>query len=401
MTASARITDTTVLALVEQIYDAATDPTRWHEFLSAFARAVGGQGTLIFAHNVETMEASTAFGTSMPTGAVNFDPTFLQSLGEHYNFVNVWAQNEEILLPGRAVTGSMLYPVRDLPKTEFGNDWLRPQDLFHAVGGLVVQDGPWAVKFSCLRSDRQGDYDCEEIRLYQELLPHLARAAHIQRRFAFLHSLSSSSLAVLDTVPAGVILLDARGRVLHANGAAEQELRRADPLSVVFGELRSRGPARAQNILRAAIAAALDPVRGEKEKLATVARLTRRSGEALSAQALPLSKGKGAIVASACNGQLAACALIINSSRSSAPSVSPQILRHLYGLTPAESRVATLIAKGKSVPQAADELGVSRNTLKTQLKSVFAKTGARRQGDLIRLWFGGMQPRVRTEDMPR
>lgn len=142
MTALARITDSTLLALVGQIYDAATDPARWQEFLAAFARAVGGQGTLIFAHNVETMEASTTFDSRMPTGVGNFDPAFLKSLGEHYNFVNVWAQNEDVLQPGRAVTGSMLYPERDLPKTEFGNDWLRPQDLFHALGGLVVQDGP-------------------------------------------------------------------------------------------------------------------------------------------------------------------------------------------------------------------------------------------------------------------
>lgn len=403
MTRSARITDTTVLALVEQIYDAATDPARWQEFLSAFARALRGQGTLIFAHNVETMEASTAFDARMPTGVVNFDPTFLKSLGEHYNFVNVWAQNEEVLRPGRAVTGSMLYPVRDLPKTEFGNDWLRPQDLFHALGGLVVQDGPWAVKFSCLRSHSAGDYDPEEVRLYQELLPHLARAAYIQRRFAFLQSLSSSSLSVLDTVPAGVILLDARGRVLHANPAAERELRRADPLSTdLVGELRSRGSGPAQSTLRAAIASALDPVRGKKEQLASVATLTRRSGEVLSLQVLPLCKEKSATIASAYNGHLAACALVIDTGGGSPnSSVSPQILNHLYGLTPAESRVATLIAKGKSVPQAADELGVSRNTLKTQLKSVFAKTGARRQGELIRLWCGGIQPRAQSEDRPR
>src|SRR6185312_7498223 len=139
---------------------------------------------------------------------------------------------------GKPVTGSMLYPVRELPKTEFYNDWLRPQEYFHALGGLIVQDGAWATKFSCGRSRRAGDYEAEELRLYEALLPHLARATQIQRRFAFLQRLSQSSLAVLETVSGAVILLDARGRVLHVNAAADAELRRDDPFKLnVSGEL--------------------------------------------------------------------------------------------------------------------------------------------------------------------
>ena len=49
-----------MVVLVGQIYEAAMDPTRWPAFLSAFARTVGAQGTLIYSHNVETFEASTA-----------------------------------------------------------------------------------------------------------------------------------------------------------------------------------------------------------------------------------------------------------------------------------------------------------------------------------------------------
>ena len=184
---SPRITDSVMLQLVGQIYDAASDPTRWPEFLSGFARAVGGHGTLIYSHNVQTLETSTASADSTsPNAAANMDPQFLKSLGEYYNRVNVWAQNEAVLKPGKAVTGSMLYPVKELPKTEFYSDWLRPQEFVHALGGLIVQDGAWATKFSCGRSNRAGDYGADELRLYEALLPHLARATHIQRRFAFL-----------------------------------------------------------------------------------------------------------------------------------------------------------------------------------------------------------------------
>src|ERR1700730_11415170 len=71
------------------------------------------------------------------------------------------------------------------------------------------------------------------------------------------------------------------------------------------------------------------------------------------------------------NLRMAACALVVQGAASSSASTGPQVIRHLYGLTPAEYRAAALIAQGKSVPQAAAELGVSRNNLKTQLKSIF------------------------------
>jgi len=115
-----RLNDDILLDLVGRIYDAAIDPKRWPEFLDAFADAVQAQGTLIYTHNVETSQASTApDDPSSLNVAVRFDPEHVRALGEHYNLVNVWAHNEAVLKPGRPVTGSMLYPVRDLPKTEF------------------------------------------------------------------------------------------------------------------------------------------------------------------------------------------------------------------------------------------------------------------------------------------
>lgn len=92
------MTEETLLALINLIYEAACDPTKWPEFLSAFACAVEGRGTLIYTHNFETMDASTAPNGGFPNAVVGFDPAFLNSL-EHYNHVNVWAQNETVLQP--------------------------------------------------------------------------------------------------------------------------------------------------------------------------------------------------------------------------------------------------------------------------------------------------------------
>lgn len=68
--------------------------------------------------------------------------------------------------------------------------------------------------------------------------------------------------------------------------------------------------------------------------------------------------------------------------------VQPAALERLFGLTPAEARLASLVANGVSVEEAAAQLGVTRNTVRTQLQAVFAKTRTNRQGDLIRLILG-------------
>jgi DNA-binding CsgD family transcriptional regulator len=67
---------------------------------------------------------------------------------------------------------------------------------------------------------------------------------------------------------------------------------------------------------------------------------------------------------------------------------SAQVLQDLFGLTPAEARVARWIAAGKRIRDIADEAGLAAGTVRQQLKSVFAKTGVSRQADLVGLLVG-------------
>jgi DNA-binding CsgD family transcriptional regulator len=380
-----RITDAVFLELVGRIYDAVCEPARWPDFLRALACAIEGRGTAIFTHNFETMEASVMPDAASVNTMVGFDPQFMMSYEQYFSHVNVWGMNEPELRTGRAVTGAALFPVQKLPKTEWYNDWLRPQDYFHLVGGVVVRDGAWATHFSSLRGRRMGVFSPEQVRLCQELFPHLARAVRIQRRFTFLKSLSESSFAVLDTVPAAVLLLNASRRVLHSNAGGETELRRGDPFRLgASGEICVRGQPRAQSSLCAVIAAALNPIRGVHERVPTVAQIARRNGELLSVQAVPLPRCDRSSSALMVGPQPAACALVVHGGTSVVPSIGPQLLRHVYGLTPAEVQIARAIAEGRTLKEYAERRRISRNTAASQLKRVFEKTGLKRQSELVR-----------------
>jgi DNA-binding CsgD family transcriptional regulator len=67
------------------------------------------------------------------------------------------------------------------------------------------------------------------------------------------------------------------------------------------------------------------------------------------------------------------------------PGPKAALLVKAFGLTPAEARLASIIAEGVSPERAAEELGVSPVTVRNQLKVVFAKTDTHRQGALVAL----------------
>lgn len=64
------------------------------------------------------------------------------------------------------------------------------------------------------------------------------------------------------------------------------------------------------------------------------------------------------------------------------------VVQGLFDLTPAEARLAALIAAGHRPREAAAALGVMEETARSTLKRVMAKTGLHRQADLIGLLRG-------------
>lgn len=67
-----------------------------------------------------------------------------------------------------------------------------------------------------------------------------------------------------------------------------------------------------------------------------------------------------------------------------AASDEPKMYRETFGLTPAEARLAASLKDGLSLKEAAEKLGLSVNTVRNQVKSIFEKLGVNRQSDLIR-----------------
>jgi DNA-binding CsgD family transcriptional regulator len=195
---------------------------------------------------------------------------------------------------------------------------------------------------------------------------------------------------VLDCVSHGILIVTAQGDILEQNRTAAEILRDADgwlsgcgrPCPASMAErvrLRSHLIA-AANAGAAAAAArwsmAVSRPSGKRPFLVSIERMNRRSG-------------------------LAAPALLIT-------IVDPEMgvlgatewLRQLYDLTRAETRLAGELAAGFSTRQSAARLCVSTHTIRAQIRAIFAKTGVRRQSELVRLMYLHTAPFCNEIDHP-
>lgn len=209
------------------------------------------------------------------------------------------------------------------------------------------------------------------------ILPHFKRAFRLSRQLAELADLRDAALGVLERLPVGVVLVSGEGEVTVANAKAGAILDHSTDLFVRGGRLGLRG-AREHAALRHAIERmAADGGVGAVPASATVTVKGGAGGHTLSIVVVPAKHvAPTAIFSQGSAGVFLYSADIFQ-------DVSESFLGRFFDLTPAEARLTKLLVRGKSVDEAADALGVTYATARSQLKSVYAKTDTHRQAELV------------------
>lgn len=206
----------------------------------------------------------------------------------------------------------------------------------------------------------------------QGLVPHLRTALRLFERLATGEAEQRIYAGAVAQMAIGMVILDQDGLVLRINAQARAILADEDGIALRRGRIEIADPALARQ-LRQRLA---DPSPGE----ALTLRIDRRSG----AGGLVLVAGRADTPDHVAAGGGPAAVLFLN-DLSQASRVTADAVRELLGLTQAEASVAALLANGGSIADAADGLGISPNTVRAHLRSIFAKTGVKRQSQLVQL----------------
>lgn len=184
-----------------------------------------------------------------------------------------------------------------------------------------------------------------------------------------------AALGMLDRVACAAVLIDRCGRVLRRNGRADRLL--GDGLRICRGAVVAADAQSNRDLqkLVGSVRTQACPHAGPPPEPVVIRREDRHP---LIVEALPVA----GLAADAFGSPTAVLAITDVAHR---PPVPEELLRTAFGLTPAEARLAARIAGGESLEDAAEALGIAKNTARNQLKAVLAKTGTARQGELVAL----------------
>lgn len=281
-------------------------------------------------------------------------------------------------IPADGVVDEVIGAGPDLDRTAFKQEWLRPLCVDHYLMSPIVLSPPRLGFLVVTRSAATGRFDGDARASIAVLRPHLVRAMQLRSR---LDGAAFDGLAALDRICQGVLLLDGKGRIRHANSLGEAILRDGDGLRNEAGILTCQH-AEDATALRRAIDASARMVGEAPHVLAIRRRSARRP---LSVLIAPL-RGRSAWT----SASPACCAIVTDAER--AQPASPATMRRLYGLTAAEARIAAALLESDRLVDVAEKLSISLSTVRTLLQRVFAKTDTHRQAQLVRLMMAHQLP---------
>jgi DNA-binding CsgD family transcriptional regulator len=182
-----------------------------------------------------------------------------------------------------------------------------------------------------------------------------------------LHARATRSLGV------GVMVLDQTGAAIQVSEEARLKLAGQSELRIDRGRLRARERG-ADLELRERIAVLLQQPRGVERSF------SMSIGEEAPLDVLMCSVSAPLGFACAAEPKVA----VYVSSGPDAVIAQARRLEELFQLTSREAALAALLAGGRTLSEAADELHITEQTARTYSKRIFLKTGVRRQTDLVR-----------------
>ncbi|GFM28809.1 helix-turn-helix transcriptional regulator [Novosphingobium sp. PY1] len=225
------------------------------------------------------------------------------------------------------------------------------------------------ARFRVTRIETEPEFRPDDIAKMQGLVPHLRLAIALFEKLQFAGAQHGAFHSAAQGMGIGLVVLDRDRHVVSRNPLAEQLLDEGEGVHLSGQWLTFDNAADARRI---------DTMLTENYSDGpTRFRIERPVNGDLMATARPID------VPAVGSGSGALALLLSQPGHEELPS--PQVLRELFGLTPAEARLASTIAGGESLVNAAHSLGIAHNTAKVQLRSVFAKTGVRRQAQLVTL----------------
>ena len=359
--------------LIGQLYEAAMHERPWSGLADDIAATFNAPSAVLKIDHadgaqVDILELTDNFNVA------GRDPAW----AEHWHRNDLWVKQSHRIGTGRVMTSQALMPQAELENSGFYQDWLRPLNIHSMVGAVfTLQNQSLGVIGIHRPKSPSSDFDDHDQRRLATLLPHLQRAFLLRQRMQQQSLGQQAAELWLDRSGSATFVVDAQGRLLHANRMGEALLRQGNALQRMNGRLGTPQTALAAELARQ-IQAAARTASGHLQPPDNMLRLPRAGHTPLSVLVAPLPSPQTPALPSQ-------PLVVVFAHDPEAGDLSPRTLRSLFGLTPTEARIATALARGHSLEEAAAAQDIGIGTARTHLKNVLAKTDTHRQAELVSL----------------
>lgn len=368
---------------IELIYDAVEKPDRWRHLYEELQPALGVKSIHMLGLDKRHGALSYSDGANMP---VQGELAYMQ----HYRHMD--PRSPIVLQKG---VGEWTHCHEELDEQTvathpFYQEFLLPYDRRYMTATKLVETPDATVVFSTLSGAAQGPASSEACAFLDRLLPHLQRACRISIQNFVYSTQALVGHMLVNKLRQPVVLMTPGGEVMHNNEAAQELLRATDLVSVEDGKLKlpqrhleellRRCSGLEQEIKTGAAEAnapEVVPAPSQFRSLHVTADVGPESVYAFYTMLSP----QGAMGTFG----LRPVVMLLFYHPGSAPAIDSSLLYAVFGLTPAECRIASLLAEGLSLKQIAQAQGTQPDTVRKQLQSIYQKTATNRQPELIRL----------------
>lgn len=363
--------------LVGDIYDAALDSKHWENFMPNLVEVFNAKSCMLRVQHARYTDVGSWI-------SYNMDPHYQQLYREHFVTVDpvpAFLKNHP--------ASKALQSEKDMPgnfrNSEFFNDYIKPQKTECLAGSNLSTNASRITIFAIRRPDSIGAYTEQEMQLLGNITPHMQRAIKVNQHLLKLEEKTHITSNALDRLPIGIVFVDANCKAVYANRKFEKLISHNKGLSIKSGKLKANNNINT-NVLNKLIYTAS---KTNNKQGGSIFIENAEKAHSLNILVTPISPATK-IRARLENLDSQVIAALFVSATGQQNELPTTILKELYGLTDTEAQLAASLANGDSLDIYAEKQGVSKNTVRNQLKTCFHKTGVSRQAELVALILSGI-----------
>ena len=377
--------------VVGLIYEGATDPSRWtKDILPALAEYIQTPISILLTPSVMPQDGGVLSIHGISQQQMELYASRYHAEDLHGQIVAA----KGLISEGNVILDHDLLTREQLLESKYYKEYLVREDMTQlmttVIFGADSMSGVPVTICSFWRGINDAVYTEQDRARLKLLVPHFSRSLGVMQRLRSAELTVATTLAALDRLPSGVLLIDAQGYVTFANRTAQRMLEDGEglhlrklPGAAGLGRLVAGNSSVCQAI-NTAIGATLsnDPYATPHfSKAVSVPQTSGLASYTLQFSALGNHHEYN-------TGSNAPAAIIFIADGRHRVEIDPAVLHSAYGLTPAEARVAVMLLECATLQDAADQLKVGEATVRSHVKQIYAKLGVDTRARFVKLMMG-------------